>query len=170
MGEQPQSRNEFVILALLVERPAHGFALAKELSAGSDLGRILTVRRPLVYRALDRVVAADLATPVHTEPGQAGPTRTVYRPTPSGTRAVSDWLDTPVAHVRDLRVEFLVKLRLLERRNLGIAKLVADQRAELAETVEGLLGATEADVVDLWRYFNARAADAYLEELANRNR
>ncbi len=42
------SLTEWVVLALLGERPAHGFALARELAAGGDLGRILTVHRPLV--------------------------------------------------------------------------------------------------------------------------
>ena len=75
-GHPELSLTEWVVLAVLVEAPIHGFAIAKELRPDTDLGRILTVHRPLVYRALDRLVAAGLAEPHHTEPGAAGPTRT----------------------------------------------------------------------------------------------
>lgn len=172
MGEQ-LSLNEWVCLALLVERPRHGFAVAKLLSADSDLGRILTVRRPLVYRAIDRLVAAGLVEPHQTEPGESGPTRTVQRVTNAGRSAVADWLGTPVAHVRDLRVEFLVKLRLLERRGLPSKKLIGRQQRALGATLDGLVNrqadAGDDDVVDAWRAHNASAVSEFLRELQNRS-
>ncbi|MGI9596526.1 MAG: PadR family transcriptional regulator [Acidimicrobiales bacterium] len=145
MGQQPRpgrnvrSLNEWVVLALLAEEPAHGFALARELAADSDLGRILTVRRPLVYRALDRLAAADLAEPTQVERGDAGPNRTVFRTTPSGSTDLERWLATPVTHVRELRVEFLLKLRLLERRGRTSRHLISAQRSALDETIQRLV-------------------------------
>ena len=173
MGEQlseapDRHRNEWVVLALLAEAPAHGFALARELSAEADLGRILTVRRPLVYRALDRLVADDAAEAGHREPGRAGPTRTVHRVTGSGRHQLDRWLATPAAHVRDLRVDFLVKLRLLERAGRDPAPLVVAQRAALAETFERLTDRTDAtvgDVVDRWRAHNAAAMRTFLDQI-----
>ena len=92
-GPPELSLTEWVVLAVLVEAPIHGFAIAKELRPDTDLGRILTVHRPLVYRALDRLVAAGLAEPHHTEPGAAGPARTLHQPTLTGRRAADAWLD-----------------------------------------------------------------------------
>ena len=46
------SLTEWIVLALVAEGPSHGFAIAKELRADSDLGRVMTVQRALVYRAL----------------------------------------------------------------------------------------------------------------------
>lgn len=178
MGQQPgtigsssrsaRSLNQWVTLALLVEQPAHGFALAKALAPGSDLGRIVTVRRPLVYRALDRLVADGLAAPQQTEPGDAGPNRTVMAPTAQGVTAANRWLITPVHHVRQLRVEFLVKLRLLERRGRSNRRLVAAQRAALDETLTGLVAQAAPDVVGRWRAHNASAAAMFLDELQQR--
>ncbi len=171
MSEQPLSLNEWVCLALLAEKPRHGFALARELAHESDLGRILTVRRPLVYRALDRVVSAGLAEPQQTEPGESGPTRTVHGPSAAGRTAVGRWLQTPVDHVRDLRVEFLVKLRLLERRELSPDRLIASQHRTLGETLDGLIersaSAEAGDVVDLWRATNAQAVHNFFDQLRN---
>lgn len=164
-GRKTRSLTEWVTLALLVEGPVHGFALAKILAPGSDLGRILTVRRPLVYRALDRLVADGLAAPRQTEPGDAGPNRTVMAPTADGVAAVNRWLITPVDHVRELRVEFLVKLRLLERRGRSNRRLVVAQRAALDQTLTGLIDKEAPDVVDRWRAHNATAAALFLDEL-----
>jgi len=161
--------NEWVVLALLAEQPRHGFAVAKELAPGSDLGRILTVHRPLVYRALDRLVAAGLARASRTEPGDNGPNRTVHVPTRLGAARLREWFAEPVHHVRDLRLEFLVKVRLLERAGTDPAALVAAQRYALAATLDGLVHAPDrGDVVELWRSHNAVAAQAFLDTLADR--
>ncbi len=170
-GESVRDRcslNEWVVLALLGEGPNHGFALAKELAPDTDLGRILTVRRPLVYRALDRSVDRELATPYQTEPGDSGPTRTVHRVTALGDSLTLQWLAEPVNHIRDVRVEFLVKLRLMERRGLPAAELIAAQRSALEETIDGLTSrpnAADADVVDRWRAQSAFAVARFLDQL-----
>ncbi|MCP3937384.1 MAG: PadR family transcriptional regulator [Actinomycetia bacterium] len=159
------SPTEWVVLGLLAEGPAHGFAVAKELRAGTDLGRIMTVHRPLVYRALDRLVAAELVEHHHTEPGDAGPNRTLHRPTRRGRGAVNRWLDRPVGHIRELRIEFLLKLRLNERRSRDSTKLITKQRRVLEDTMARLTCDPGTDVVDLWRSHNARAAKSFLDDL-----
>lgn len=158
------SLNEWVVLALLRERPSHGFAVARELRAEADLGRILTVHRPLVYRALDRLVAAGLVEAHHREPGAPGPTRTLHRPTRRGRTALDRWYEEPVAHIRDLRIEFLVKLRLTQRAGRNVRPLVDAQRQVLADTFDHLTRpGPGADVVDLWRHHNATAARDFLD-------
>ncbi len=159
------NRNEWVVLALLAEAPTHGFAIARELSPESDLGRILTVHRPLVYRALARLVAAGLAEAHQTEPGDAGPNRTVHRPTRRGRAAVNRWLDRPVDHVRELRIEFLAKLRLNQRRDRNQSTLIAAQRAALRPAFEQLTRPSDGDVVDQWRRHSASAAERFLDDL-----
>ncbi|MEQ8718435.1 MAG: helix-turn-helix transcriptional regulator [Acidimicrobiales bacterium] len=167
MAAPEVSLNEWVVLALLAEGPSHGFALAKNLEAGTDLGRVLTVRRPLVYRALGRLVDARLAEPHHSEPGVAGPNRTVHRLTRSGRTAVRAWLRRPVEHVRELRIEFLVKLRLARRAGSDTTELVAAQREALADTLARLAALDDdADEVDLWRHHNAVAVQAFLDHIA----
>ena len=84
MAAAELSLTEWVVLALVGESPTHGFAIARELRPESDLGRILTVHRPLVYRALDRLSDAGLVAEAATEPGDAGPTRTIMKITHHG--------------------------------------------------------------------------------------
>ena len=47
----PRPRNqltagEWAILALLDEEPAHGFALARAMATGGEVGRVWDMRRP----------------------------------------------------------------------------------------------------------------------------
>ena len=160
------SVTEWVVLSLLAEQPQHGFAIAKELVAGSDLGQIISVHRPVVYRALARLVAAGLAEVGETERGEAGPNRTVHQATAGGLASLDTWLAQPVEHVRDLRIEFLVKLRLNQRRSRSTQALVAAQLTALAPTLERLAVSSEEHIADRWRRHNAIAAQAFLNELS----
>jgi DNA-binding PadR family transcriptional regulator len=161
------SLTEHAVLGVLAEGPTHGFAIARELGGEADLGRVFTVRRPLVYRALDRLVEADLAKTLHVEAGDAGPNRVVHRATRRGTTLVRRWLDEPVAHVRDLRLELMLKLALLARSGRSAGDLVRRQRESLQPTLAALEAAASQDPVEMWRRHNAQAADAYLAELAD---
>lgn len=166
MASPRLSVTEYAVLGLLVEGPSHGFALAKELASDSDVGRVFTVRRPLVYRAIDRLVDAGYAEPVTTEKGD-GPKRIVYRATNAGRHRLDTWLARPVEHIRDLRIEFLLKLALLRRSNRPPLQLIREQRAALEETLTALDDTAEGfdDHVELWRRHNSAAAAAYLDEL-----
>jgi PadR family transcriptional regulator AphA len=165
-GDRRLSVTELTVLGVLAERPHHGFALSKELGAKSEVGRIFTVRRPLVYRALDRLVEAGYAEPLATEKGDAGPQRVIHRITPRGRRRLRAWLQEPVEHVRDLRIEFLVKLALLRRAGRSPAALIGAQKETLETTLTALDVPGPDDHVELWRRHNAAAATAYLEDLA----
>lgn len=159
------SVTEYAVLGVLAEGPSHGFALAKELNAEADVGRIFTVRVPLVYRALDRLVEHGYAEPAQTERGDSGPNRVVHRVTRNGRRRIRRWLDEPVSHVRDIRIEFLLKLALLRRSNRSPVPLITAQRDSLRPTIAALDEPDIHDHVELWRRHNARAAWAYLEEM-----
>lgn len=166
--ETPElSLTEYAVLGVLAERPAHGFAISKALAPDGPIGRVLTVRRPLTYRALDRLVESGLAAAVHTEPGDAGPERVIHRITPTGRRRLKHWLTEPVQHIRDMRIEFQLKVTLLSRSGQSPLALVMAQRAVLQPTLAALDSTPEdrPDHVELWRQHNAAATDAYLRHL-----
>lgn len=167
MNPTQLSLTEHAVLALLAEGPAHGFALWKDLARDSPVGRILTVRQPLVYRALNRLVEAGLAEPAGVEPGEAGPQRLVHRITGRGRRHLTSWLSQPVRHVRDLRVEFLLKIAFFDRSGISPRELVDRQRTALRETLTALSGpgGETTDPIGLWRRHQATAAAAYLADL-----
>lgn len=160
------SVTDYVVLGLLAEESGHGFAIAKELESDSDIGRVFTVPRSLVYRAIDRLNAGGYIVAVTTEKRE-GPQRVIYRVTADGISRVRRWLAEPVDHLRDLRIEFLVKLALLRRKAKSPADLIRHQRKALQSTITALddPGIDTDDHVELWRHHIAAASAAYLDDL-----
>jgi PadR family transcriptional regulator AphA len=160
------SVNEWAVLGLLVERDRHGYDIAAELRADAEVGQVWRLSRQLVYRAIERLEALGLAEAQGTEPGAAGPPRTVYAPTADGRQQVHEWLQRPVEHVRDMRSEFLLKLVVAGRLGVETTALVTAQIARLDEQLAALGEPPAVDeVVALWRHHAALATKAFLEAL-----
>ena len=164
------SLTEWAVLAVIAERPTHGFAIAKELAPNGDLGQVWTVRRPLVYRALATLETHKLIEPVGAEPGDRGPTRTRVRVTRAGRTAVDRWLGAPAAHVRDLRTRLLLQFRLLERRGFELGPLAEAQLDQLRPILVALQEQTGTAtgfplLLARWRLESAQAAVHVLEAL-----
>ncbi|MFM7686916.1 MAG: PadR family transcriptional regulator [Actinomycetota bacterium] len=150
---------EHACLVLITQGASHGWAVGSLLTATSDLGRVYTLSRPLAYRAIDGLVEQGL---VSRKQG-SGSTRdpALLKATAAGRRAARVWLDTPVAHMRDVRVELLLKLLLRERAGLPLQPLLQAQLVALP--FEQLLHAgDDADLVAVWRREQARAVQAFL--------
>jgi DNA-binding PadR family transcriptional regulator len=164
------SLTEWAVLAIIEEAPTHGFAVSKELASDGDVGRIWTVPRPLVYRALSVLQQRGLVEPVGSEAGARGPNRTRVRVTRRGRSAVDRWLATPVAHVRDLRTHLLLQLKLLDRRGADLRPLAAAQMDQLNPILTSLTGQYESAegferLLAAWRRESTRAAARFLENL-----
>ncbi len=154
---------ENLVLALIAEGPTHGFAVSRVVGPDGQVGRVYEVSRPLVYRAVDRLVEAGLARPVRVEAGDHGPPRTVVTLTAPGRRRAHEWMWAPAGHVRDIRTELLVKLALLERAGIDPAPLLDAQQRVLEPIASALARQCEVaegfdKTVASWRYETARAA------------
>jgi PadR family transcriptional regulator AphA len=156
---------EWCALGLLAVEPTHGFALARILAPGGELGRIWSVSRPLTYRALTRLQDEALIESIGQEPGVAGGDRTIFRPTRTGRSRLRRWLRTPVAHIRDVRSELLVKLELCRLLGVDRRPLVVAQREVLAARRQAGSHQVTDDPVTLWREESVRAAFAFLDRL-----
>jgi PadR family transcriptional regulator AphA len=162
---------EWTVLALISERPTHGFAIAQLTAPDGELGRIWHIPRPVVYRAIGRLEEAGLVAPQAVEPGR-GPQRTIYSATPSGRRAVADWLDTPVQHVREVRSQLLIKLALLDRAGTDPIGLLQRQKAILQPIVSAISAERPErkgfDATLLaWRRASAAAALSFLDDITH---
>jgi DNA-binding PadR family transcriptional regulator len=129
---------EWCVLALLADAPAHGWALAKQMSGTGEIGRVWSMGRPLVYRALELLETRELIRPVGSEPGARGPNRSLFQATAEGREELTNWLSEPVDHVRDVRSLFLLKLVLAERAGLESRPLLEAQRAVTVPSIAAL--------------------------------
>jgi DNA-binding PadR family transcriptional regulator len=167
-GDVSMLPGEWAVLGLLAIRPAHGFATARELAPGGRLGRVWTMGRPRVYRAIADLTERGLLEPAGEEPGVRGPARALYRVSADGRDALARWLRTPVAHVREIRSEFLLKLALLDLAGRPSRALLRSQRRQLALIVTSLEGRDDEGfdrVLARYRLATARGALAFVDDL-----
>jgi DNA-binding PadR family transcriptional regulator len=120
---------EYALLGLLRGGPAHGYRLAEAFTRRGKLGHILHLKMSLMYAYLRKLdeqgwVSASL------EGGTNARTRRVYALTSNGTTALDRWLAQPVGAMRDMRIEFMLKLAFAVEYDKGVAtKLVEEQEA-----------------------------------------
>ncbi|HEY4827795.1 MAG TPA: PadR family transcriptional regulator [Solirubrobacteraceae bacterium] len=162
--------SEWAVLALLDEGPSHGFALARAMGEDGEIGRVWSLRRPRVYYAIEALMRQELVRPAETVPSRSGPHRTVLRITPTGRRAVDEWLDTPVEHVRDARSLLLLKLLFLHRRQADRRPLLKAQRERFEGIAERLQAAVNEapgfdQIVLSWRLEAATAALRFIDTI-----
>jgi DNA-binding PadR family transcriptional regulator len=170
MSAEPSlSLPEWTVLALISERPSHGFAIAQLTAPGGELGKIWQIPRPVVYRAIGRLTEAGLVIPQVVEPGR-GPQRTIYTATTAGRAAAAAWLDRPVAHIREVRSHLLLKLALLDRAGADPSGLLKRQQAAL-EPIASAIAAERPpqegfDAILLaWRRATTAAVMAFLADV-----
>ncbi len=161
---------EWACLGALYPAPTHGFAIAGRLKPEGDIGRVWSMSRALTYRALDQLTERGLAQVVGEEPGIAGGNRTILAATRSGRARLRQWLQTPVAHLRDVRSELLLKIVLAEQCGVDIAGMLAEQRARVAAQVDAfdqhdVRDVEVHDVVMMWRRESARSVLHFLDAL-----
>jgi DNA-binding PadR family transcriptional regulator len=132
------SAGEWAVLGVIAEGPTHGFAAAQLLAADGPLGRIWSLPRPIVYQAVKKLLQLGLITEQATERSNRGPQRTILGITPTGGRAIHDWLGQPVEHVREVRSLLLLKLALIDRVDGDPAPLLGAQYDVLAPKLEGM--------------------------------
>ncbi|MEU3838688.1 helix-turn-helix transcriptional regulator [Streptomyces sp. NPDC028635] len=168
MGKLDLPLAEWIVLALIAERPSHGFAIAALTAEGAAIGEFWYISRPMVYRSITRLVERELITPVGAEEGNRGPQRMVYAATRSAKLAVSRWLSEPVTQLFDVRADLTIKLLLLQRREASPTRLVERQRVVIDEIEESLRAKEHAGdyltrAIYTWRLEHVRAARRFLD-------
>jgi molybdopterin-binding protein len=154
---------EWVCLALIETGARYGWAIVKELEPDAPIGAVWSLTPQLTYRAIEQLTKKGIVAKTGVEPGR-GPGKVILRAGPDARRAVHAWLDTPVAHVRDVRTECLLKLLLRTRLGLDNRDFLRAQQDALRPIIDRLLGPGHAtsDPADMLRRENARAVQRFL--------
>jgi len=136
------------ILGFVRREPRHGYAIYQQLNR-SELRAIWRLKQSRLYAMLARLEDADfLRTTSESYAGR--PSRKVFHLTEAGASAFEKWLEQPVAHPRDVRLEFMLKLYFaLEAGNESATQLIARQRAVWAAWIEDIPAAEDSAFVQV---------------------
>ncbi len=157
---------ENILLALLCERPMHGYELAQLVKSDPALRAIWRIELSEVYFLLRKLLKQGLIEP-EAETRGLGPRRVIYAPTPAGRAALEAWLTTPEKYPRNLRTALLARIYLALRRDPALAvRLVDAQKAHLSDWLERERDrAHEDEIVALVHRFRAAQVEAALVAL-----
>ena len=146
MPGRPLLPGELSVLALLLDWPMHGYEMARCFER-DDLAEVCPVEQSLLYTYLRNIEDRELVTWHEVREGKRPP-RKVYVLTDAGRAAVENWLHEPVGRMRQVRLEFLLKLYFLHHSDVGAEaallqrqlRVCEDYRARLSERANGTEG------------------------------
>lgn len=113
------------ILAVLSLAPVHGYDVWRYLK--QHLGTVWQMSRSQVYGLLSQMERAGLVRHERVEQINL-PARKVFFLTPEGQAAVDRWMQEPVYHVRELRMEFPTKLHFARERSTARAQELVEKQ------------------------------------------
>lgn len=111
--KQPLGPTEYAVLGLLSLKPRHGYELASQFAADAELGLVCHAHISVLYASL-RALEGLGYLEAETEAPSAYPPRRTYHLTPYGQTVFRSWLDEPVQRIRQIRLDFLLKLYFSE--------------------------------------------------------
>lgn len=162
----------YALLGLLLSGPSHGYDLARQFTTDSALGDIIHLRPSHLYALLTRLERDALIAGEMQDAGNH-PQRRVYHLTTDGDEAVQRWIDEPVSHPREMRIDFPVKLYIARRFGTErVAELIDRQRAvfeayiaRLERKAKPAVTDDDADFLNLMRLGRIGRAQAALDWL-----
>ncbi len=165
------SRNpaEYPVLGILALGEAHGYDICRRLHKG--IGPIWKLGKSQVYALLTRLERDGLVA--HERVGQENlPARNIFSITPTGEEVFREWVDAPVNHVRDMRLEFLTKLWFARQADPDLERTLIEQQLAVCgkkvKTLEALKASCSTEIESRsigFRLTIVHAAVSWLEEL-----
>lgn len=122
---------EHALLGFLRRQPDHGYEIYQQLSDPAGLGLVWRIKQSQLYALLTRLENKGYIKAT-VELQAARPPRKVFELTTAGYNAFLEWVQSPVAHGRQLRLDFLAKLYFARREGLA-SRLIEQQRATCGE-------------------------------------
>ncbi|MCB0035686.1 MAG: PadR family transcriptional regulator [Anaerolineales bacterium] len=118
---------EYALLGFLLERPSYGYDIHQRLNDPAGLGHVWQIKQSKLYALLTKLEEKGyIAAEFEAQDGR--PPRKILQLTEAGAQIFAEWVQTPVTHGRQLRLEFLAKL-YFARMTAVATELVARQRA-----------------------------------------
>ncbi|MDA1010319.1 MAG: PadR family transcriptional regulator [Chloroflexi bacterium] len=117
---------EYAVLGLLAVEPAHGYEVNRRWQE-SPLSELLPVEQRVLYGYLRTLERRGLLDWEEHRVGNRPP-RKVFALSEEGWEYLRPWLRSPVERMREVRLDLLLKLFLLEEIDpRGVPRLIADQ-------------------------------------------
>jgi PadR family transcriptional regulator AphA len=132
---------ENALLGILMTGPKHGYELHGYMSA--RMNEFWQLSMSQIYALLKRLENEGMVESKR-EWQESRPAKKIFSLTQTGKRRFLSWVQSPVQHVRDFRIEFMAKLFFIRELQLRQGDSLIDRQIEvLQEKIGGIEGAKE---------------------------
>jgi DNA-binding PadR family transcriptional regulator len=135
---------EYAVLGLLRQKPAYGYELQRQLTGARGLGRVCPVEPAMVYAVLKSLSSRGLIA--GRWDSSAYPPKAVYTATETGNVEFTRWLQRPVGRMREVRLDFLVKLYFALQEDRRLARDLVETQIRLCRDYAGRIEREQASV------------------------
>ena len=116
MLTRPLLPGEYAVLGLLLSRPMHGYEMARYFDR-DDLSEVCPIEQSMLYTYIRNIEDRGLVSWTEVRVGLRPP-RKLHELNAAGREVIEAWLDEPVQRLREVRLEFLLKLYFLHTLDL----------------------------------------------------
>lgn len=132
MNDRALLPGEYAVLGVLSLRPMHGYEMVCFLG-DEGLDAVCPVEQSTLYTYLRNVESRGLVTWTEERVGNRPPRKT-YALSTEGQSLVDDWLRRPVERMREVRLEYLLKLFFLNLSDRSAMKHLLAEQVLVCET------------------------------------
>ncbi|MCS6925765.1 MAG: PadR family transcriptional regulator [Candidatus Binatia bacterium] len=122
----------YAILGLLREHPMHGYEIAQHFKPEADLGQVAPADMSTIYTFLKDLQEHGLIVGKRETVG-ARPPRTVFSLAGEAEALFLEWVQRPVARLREVRLDFLLKLYFAQQLGTAQARALVDAQIEICQ-------------------------------------
>lgn len=109
----------------------YGYEMARSFDR-FELAEVCPIEQSMLYTYLRNVEARELVSWVEERVGNRPP-RKLFDLTPAGATAIHAWLRQPVSRIREVRLDFLLKLYFLHKHDPAGERTLLDEQIAVCE-------------------------------------
>lgn len=122
----------YAILGLLREQPMHGYEIAQHFKPEADLGQVAPADMSTIYTFLKDLQEHGLIVGRRETVG-VRPPRTVFSLATEAEALFLEWVQRPVARIREVRLDFLLKLYFAQQLGTAKARALVNAQIEMCQ-------------------------------------
>lgn len=118
---------EIALLGFVYENPVYGYDMYKSISDPDGFGAIYHLKIGRLYSILNKLEKTGYVQS-NIDASGARPPKKIFSITPQGKNKFLEWLNNPVKHGREIRINLLVKMYFAEKLHFVSIKEIADRQ------------------------------------------
>jgi PadR family transcriptional regulator AphA len=139
---------ENALLGILMTGPKYGYELHGYVSA--QMNQFWDLSMSQVYALLKRL-ENDGVVVSQEEWQERRPAKKIFTLTPSGRERFLQWVNSPVEHVRDMRIEFTAKLFFVRELGLTTGLSLIDKQIDALKEKLQVIESSKHEIIDAFQ-------------------